>query len=186
MEFRPFRQHSGVSPAATTGSLARHLTSPFHHSPIFLSSTSATASSGNPDRRMESRICRSTETASLHASLVLCVISPVAANPSNSAQTSEPFILFMIEIAPKFRRFAPGHAQKTFTATEAKDHIGENPRRVWGKVVFARYGDSSHGNPTFLLAGAGQETKKRLHPLACKYEKRDHSIRIGEALSVTG
>src|ERR1035438_8655070 len=40
-------------------------------------------------------------------------------------------------------------AQKTLTATEAKDHIGEQGT-VCGKVVSTRYAESSRGSPTFL------------------------------------
>ena len=40
-------------------------------------------------------------------------------------------------------------AQKAFTATEAKAHIGEQAT-VCGKVVSTRWAESSHGSPTFL------------------------------------
>src|SRR5271169_198929 len=40
-------------------------------------------------------------------------------------------------------------AQKTLTATEAKDHIGEKAT-VCGKVVSTRWAESSRGSPTFL------------------------------------
>ena len=40
-------------------------------------------------------------------------------------------------------------AQKTFTAVQAKDHIGEQGT-VCGKVVSTRYAESSRGKPTFL------------------------------------
>jgi len=40
-------------------------------------------------------------------------------------------------------------AQKTFTATEAKAHIGEQAT-VCGKVVSTRWAESSRGSPTFL------------------------------------
>lgn len=40
-------------------------------------------------------------------------------------------------------------AQKSLTATQAKDHIGEQGT-VCGKVVSTRYAESSHGKPTFL------------------------------------
>lgn len=40
-------------------------------------------------------------------------------------------------------------AEKTLTATEAKDHIGEQAT-VCGKVVSTRYAESSRGSPTFL------------------------------------
>jgi DNA/RNA endonuclease YhcR with UshA esterase domain len=39
--------------------------------------------------------------------------------------------------------------QKTVTATEAKDHIGEQST-VCGKVVSTRFAESSRGSPTFL------------------------------------
>lgn len=39
--------------------------------------------------------------------------------------------------------------QKTLTATEAKDHVGEQAT-VCGKIVSTRYAESSHGSPTFL------------------------------------
>src|ERR1022692_4214684 len=44
---------------------------------------------------------------------------------------------------------SPALAQKTLTATEAKDHIGEQGT-VCGKVVSPRYAESSRGSPTFL------------------------------------
>jgi DNA/RNA endonuclease YhcR with UshA esterase domain len=44
---------------------------------------------------------------------------------------------------------SPALAQKTLTATEAKDHIGEQAT-VCGKVVSTRYAESSRGSPTFL------------------------------------
>ena len=44
---------------------------------------------------------------------------------------------------------APALAQKTLTATEAKDHIGEQAT-VCGKVVSTRYSEDSRGKPTFL------------------------------------
>ena len=44
---------------------------------------------------------------------------------------------------------SPALAQKTLTATEAKDHIGEQGT-VCGKVVSTRYAESSRGSPTFL------------------------------------
>jgi len=40
-------------------------------------------------------------------------------------------------------------AEKTLTATEAKDHIGEQAT-VCGKVVSSRYAESTRGRPTFL------------------------------------
>ncbi|HEV2172121.1 MAG TPA: hypothetical protein VGR71_01065, partial [Nitrospira sp.] len=40
-------------------------------------------------------------------------------------------------------------AEKTLTATEAKNHIGEQAT-VCGKVVSTRYAESSRGSPTFL------------------------------------
>ena len=40
-------------------------------------------------------------------------------------------------------------AEKTLTAIEAKDHIGEQAT-VCGKVVSTRYAESSRGRPTFL------------------------------------
>jgi hypothetical protein len=40
-------------------------------------------------------------------------------------------------------------AQKTLTATEAKDHIGEQ-ETVCGKVVSTLWAESSRGRPTFL------------------------------------
>jgi DNA/RNA endonuclease YhcR with UshA esterase domain len=40
-------------------------------------------------------------------------------------------------------------AEKTLTATEAKDHIG-GQATVCGKVVSTRYAESSRGSPTFL------------------------------------
>ena len=40
-------------------------------------------------------------------------------------------------------------AEKTLTAAEAKDHIGEQAT-VCGKVVSTRYAESSRGSPTFL------------------------------------
>jgi DNA/RNA endonuclease YhcR with UshA esterase domain len=40
-------------------------------------------------------------------------------------------------------------AQKTLTATEAKDHVGDQAT-VCGKVVSTRYAESSRGSPTFL------------------------------------
>lgn len=40
-------------------------------------------------------------------------------------------------------------AQKTLTATEAKNHIGEQAT-VCGKVVSTRWAESSRGSPTFL------------------------------------
>jgi endonuclease G len=40
-------------------------------------------------------------------------------------------------------------AQKSLTATEAKDHIGEQAT-VCGKVVSTRFAESSRGSPTFL------------------------------------
>lgn len=43
----------------------------------------------------------------------------------------------------------PALAQKTLTASEAKDHIGELAT-VCGKVVSTRYAESSRGRPTFL------------------------------------
>jgi hypothetical protein len=44
---------------------------------------------------------------------------------------------------------SPVHAQKKFTAVEAKEHFGENAT-VCGAVVSTRYADSSKGQPTFL------------------------------------
>jgi DNA/RNA endonuclease YhcR with UshA esterase domain len=44
---------------------------------------------------------------------------------------------------------SPALAQKALTATEAKDHIGEQGT-VCGKVVSTRYAESSRGSPTFL------------------------------------
>ena len=43
----------------------------------------------------------------------------------------------------------PVVGQKTLTATEAKDHIGEQST-VCGKVVSTRFAESSRGSPTFL------------------------------------
>ena len=40
-------------------------------------------------------------------------------------------------------------AQKSLTAAQAKNHIGEQVT-VCGKVVSSRYAESSHGAPTFL------------------------------------
>jgi len=40
-------------------------------------------------------------------------------------------------------------AQKTLTATEARDHVGDQAT-VCGKVVSTRYAESSRGSPTFL------------------------------------
>ena len=40
-------------------------------------------------------------------------------------------------------------AQKSLTAIEAKNHIGEQGT-VCGKVVSTRYAEGSRGNPTFL------------------------------------
>lgn len=40
-------------------------------------------------------------------------------------------------------------AEKTLTATEAKDHIGEQAT-VCGKVVSTRYAENTRGSPTFL------------------------------------
>ena len=40
-------------------------------------------------------------------------------------------------------------AEQTITATEAKNHIGEQAT-VCGKVVSTRYAESSRGSPTFL------------------------------------
>jgi micrococcal nuclease len=44
---------------------------------------------------------------------------------------------------------SPVQAQKKLTATEAKEHIGDNAT-VCGDVVSARYASSSKGQPTFL------------------------------------
>ena len=44
---------------------------------------------------------------------------------------------------------APTLAQKTLTASEAKNHIGEQAM-VCGTVVSTRYAESSRGKPTFL------------------------------------
>jgi micrococcal nuclease len=41
------------------------------------------------------------------------------------------------------------HAQKKLTASEAKQHFGENAT-VCGEVVSTRYAESSKGQPTFL------------------------------------
>jgi len=41
------------------------------------------------------------------------------------------------------------HAQKTLTAAEAKDHVGERAT-VCGQVVSTRWTESSRGSPTFL------------------------------------
>jgi len=41
------------------------------------------------------------------------------------------------------------HAQKTLTAAEAKDHVGEKAT-VCGKVVSTRWAETSRGSPTFL------------------------------------
>jgi DNA/RNA endonuclease YhcR with UshA esterase domain len=41
------------------------------------------------------------------------------------------------------------HAQKTLTAAEPKDHVGERTT-VCGKVVSTRWAESSRGGPTFL------------------------------------
>ena len=43
----------------------------------------------------------------------------------------------------------PALAQKTLSASQAKDHIGEQAT-VCGKVVSTRYADTSRGSPTFL------------------------------------
>src|SRR5713226_6985807 len=43
----------------------------------------------------------------------------------------------------------PAHAQKKFTAAEAKDHVGETAT-VCGIVVSTRYAASTKGQPTFL------------------------------------
>jgi len=40
-------------------------------------------------------------------------------------------------------------AQKTLTAPEAKDHVGDRAT-VCGEVASTRYARSSHGSPTFL------------------------------------
>jgi DNA/RNA endonuclease YhcR with UshA esterase domain len=44
---------------------------------------------------------------------------------------------------------SPVDAQKKLTASEAKEHFGENAT-VCGDVVSARYAESSKGQPTFL------------------------------------
>ena len=44
---------------------------------------------------------------------------------------------------------ASAMGQKTLTATEAKDHIGEQST-VCGKVVSTVFAEKSHGSPTFL------------------------------------
>lgn len=44
---------------------------------------------------------------------------------------------------------APVFAQKSFSAAEAKDHIGQNAT-VCGEVVSTHYARSSRGSPTFL------------------------------------
>jgi DNA/RNA endonuclease YhcR with UshA esterase domain len=44
---------------------------------------------------------------------------------------------------------SPVQAQKKLTASEAKEHFGENAT-VCGEVVSARYASSSKGQPTFL------------------------------------
>ncbi|MFZ0805936.1 MAG: hypothetical protein WAN03_07120 [Candidatus Sulfotelmatobacter sp.] len=44
---------------------------------------------------------------------------------------------------------APALSQKTLTASEAKDHIGEQAT-VCGKVVSTGYAENSRGKPTFL------------------------------------
>jgi hypothetical protein len=44
---------------------------------------------------------------------------------------------------------SPVQAQKKLTATEAKEHIGDNAT-VCGDVVSTRYASSSKGQPTFL------------------------------------
>lgn len=43
----------------------------------------------------------------------------------------------------------PVQGQKKLSASEAKDHYGENAT-VCGEVVSARYSESSNGQPTFL------------------------------------
>ena len=50
------------------------------------------------------------------------------------------FTLFALPLA---------RAQKSLTAGEAKNHVGE-PGTVCGKVVSTRYAESSRGRPTFL------------------------------------
>src|SRR5262252_2811565 len=42
----------------------------------------------------------------------------------------------------------PARAQKTLSASQAKDHIGEQAT-VCGKIVSTRYADTTHGSPTF-------------------------------------
>jgi hypothetical protein len=48
-----------------------------------------------------------------------------------------------------FLAITPAWAQKTLTATEAKNHIGEQAI-VCGKVVSTLFADTSRGRPTFL------------------------------------
>lgn len=59
-------------------------------------------------------------------------------------QRSRLFLLAIILLA-----VSAALAQKPLTATEAKDHIGEQAT-VCGKVVSTRYAESSRGSPTFL------------------------------------
>ena len=54
-----------------------------------------------------------------------------------------PFLLTVITL------LSPVHAQKKLTASEAKEHFGENAT-VCGEVVSTRYAESSKGQPTFL------------------------------------
>src|ERR1700730_15237734 len=60
------------------------------------------------------------------------------------SQRSWLFLLAVILLSP-----SPTLAQKTLTATEAKQHIGEQAT-VCGKVVSTRFAEASRGSPTFL------------------------------------
>ena len=60
------------------------------------------------------------------------------------SQRSGLFLLAVILLS-----LSPALAQKTLTATEAKQHIGEQAT-VCGKVVSTRYAEASRGSPTFL------------------------------------
>ena len=55
--------------------------------------------------------------------------------------------LFFVLICTVF--LSPVQAQKKLTASEAKEHFGENAT-VCGQVVSTRYADSTKGQPTFL------------------------------------
>jgi len=54
-----------------------------------------------------------------------------------------PFLLTVIAL------LSPVQAQKKLTASEAKEHFGENAT-VCGEIVSTRYAESSKGQPTFL------------------------------------